>query len=101
MAKVSARQKDLKRRRLADQYAARRAALKAELKNRDLTPAERFKLVKKLSEMPRNSAKNRLRNRCEITGRPRGFYRKFRMSRIKLRDLASLGMLPGVRKASW
>jgi len=71
------------------------------VKNRALPPEERFAAQIKLSKLPRNGSKVRVRNRCEVTGRPRGFYRKFKMSRIALRDLASLGLVPGVTKSSW
>ena len=101
MAKVSAVERDKKRRRLAKKYEARRAELKATVMNRELEPEDRFRASLKLSEIPRNSAKNRIRNRCGLTGRPRGFYRKFRLSRIALRELASNGQLPGVVKSSW
>ncbi|MES2729157.1 MAG: 30S ribosomal protein S14 [Pseudomonadota bacterium] len=101
MAKASSVNRDLKRRKLVKQYAARRAALKATASNRDLLPEERFAAVLKLSDLPRNSAKTRVRNRCALTGRPRGNFRKFNLSRNALRLLASRGQLPGVTKASW
>jgi len=101
MAKVSAVQKNLKRRALVVKYAARRAALKAIINNRELPIEERFKAQLKIAELPRNSAKNRVRNRCEISGRPRGVYRKLKMSRIALRDLGNLGRIPGIVKSSW
>lgn len=101
MAKVSAVQKDLKKRKLAAKYAEKRAELKAIIANKDTPMEERFAAVLALSELPRNSAKNRLRNRCALTGRPRGHHRKFRLSRIAIRDLASRGELPGVTKSSW
>ena len=88
MAKKSAIQKDKNRRKLVAQHAAKRARLKAIADNRDLPMEERFQARLKLAEMPRNGAKIRIRNRCEVTGRPRAFYRKFKMSRIALRDLA-------------
>jgi small subunit ribosomal protein S14 len=101
MAKKSAIERNNKRRRLVERYAARRAALK-ELANDDLLPMEeRFAARLKLAKLPRNSAKVRIRNRCEISGRPRGNYRKFKMSRIALRDLASTGQIPGMVKSSW
>jgi len=87
--------------RLAKQYAGRRARLKATAKDNSLPAEERFAARLKLAELPRNSSKVRVRNRCEITGRPRGTYRKFKMSRISLRDLASQGLIPGMVKASW
>lgn len=101
MAKTSAIQKNKKRERLAKQYAVRRARLKAVADNDDLPMEERFAARLKLAELPRNSSKTRIRNRCEITGRPRAVYRKFKLSRIALRDLASTGQIPGVVKSSW
>jgi small subunit ribosomal protein S14 len=82
-------------------YAARRAKLKAAALNESLPLEERFAARVKLAEVPRNSAPNRIRNRCEITGRPRAFYRKLKMSRIALRELASRGQIPGMIKSSW
>ena len=101
MAKKSAIQKDKNRRKLVAQHAAKRARLKAVADNRDLPIEERFQARLKLAEMPRNGAKIRIRNRCEVTGRPRAFYRKFKMSRIALRDLGSTGQVPGLVKSSW
>lgn len=101
MAKSSAVERNRKRQRLAQRYAAKRAALKAIARNKELPVEERFAAQLKLAELPRNSAPSRIRNRCEITGRPRGFYRKLRMSRIALRELASQGMIPGMVKSSW
>ncbi len=101
MAKVSAVEKNDRRRKLVARDAAKRAALKAIIKNRDLPIEERFKATLKLAEMPRNGAKIRVRNRCEVSGRPRGYYRKLRMSRIALRDLGSTGKVPGIVKSSW
>ncbi len=101
MAKVSAVQRDLKRRRLAKKLAGKRAKLKAMIKDQSLSPEERFQAVLKLAEMPRNSAENRMRNRCALTGRPRGYHRKFAISRVSLRELGSRGELPGVTKSSW
>ncbi|MEC7395807.1 MAG: 30S ribosomal protein S14 [Pseudomonadota bacterium] len=101
MAKKSAIQKDKNRRKLVAQHAAKRARLKAIADNRDLPMEERFQARLKLAEMPRNGAKIRIRNRCEVTGRPRAFYRKFKMSRIALRDLGSTGQVPGLVKSSW
>lgn len=101
MAKTSAIERDQKRRRLAKKYAGRRARLKAVVKNRDLPPEERFAAMLALSETPRNSSKTRIRNRCELTGRPRGHHRKFKLCRNALRELASRGELPGVTKSSW
>ncbi len=101
MAKVSAIKKNQKRRKLVAQQAAKRAALKAVANDRSLSPEERFQAHLKLAELPRNGAKIRIRNRCELSGRPRGVYRKFKLSRIALRDLASIGQIPGMVKSSW
>jgi len=101
MAKTSAVQRNRKRERLAQRFAGKRAQLKAIARNKDLPVEERFAAQLKLAALPRNSAPTRFRNRCEITGRPRGFYRKLRMSRIALRELASQGMVPGMVKSSW
>ena len=101
MAKTSAVERNRKRQRLADKYAAKRAQLKAIARNTELPVEERFKAQMTLAALPRNSAPTRIRNRCELTGRPRGFYRKLRMSRIALRDLASQVMVPGMGKSSW
>ena len=101
MAKKSAVESNLKRERLAKQYAARRAVLKATIRDKDLPAEERFAAVQKLDGLPKNSNPNRVRNRCLISGRPRAFYRKFKISRIALRDMASAGQIPGVVKSSW
>jgi len=101
MAKKSAIDKNLKRAKKVNSAAARRARLKAIVMDRSLPIEERFQANLKLAEMPRNTAKIRLRNRCQVTGRPRGYYRKLGMSRIALRDLASFGQVPGVVKSSW
>ncbi len=101
MAKKSAIEKNKRRMRLAQKYAARRARLKAISEDRSLPEEERFLARLKLAELPRNASPTRVRNRCELTGRPRGYYRKFRLSRIALRELASFGRLPGVTKSSW
>ena len=101
MAKTSAIERNLKRARLAKRYAAKREQLKSIARNQELPVEERFAAQLKLAELPRNSAVTRIRNRCEITGRPRAFYRKFRMSRIAMRDYASQGMIPGMVKSSW
>ncbi len=101
MAKKSSIEKNQRRARLAKQYAPRRARLKALARDRDAAPEERFDAQLKLSELPRNSAPTRLRNRCSLTGRPRGYYRKFKLSRIAVRELASSGLIPGVLKSSW
>jgi small subunit ribosomal protein S14 len=101
MAKKSAVEKNNTRRKLVQRHAAKRAAMKAVATDRSLPPEERFQAYLKLAKMPRNSAKSRIRNRCEISGRPRGYYRKFKLSRIALRDLASVGQIPGMVKSSW
>ena len=101
MAKKSAVQKDLKRRRLVKRDAAKRATQKALAKDRDMSREERFQAFIKLAALPRNGAKTRVRNRCQVTGRPRGFYRKFKLSRIALREFASIGQVPGMVKSSW
>ena len=101
MAKKSAVEKNNKRKRLVERRGARREALKTTIKDKSLPMEERFQAVMKLSKEPRNSSKIRVRNRCEVSGRPRGYNRKLRMSRIALRDLASLGQVPGVVKSSW
>lgn len=101
MAKKSAIEKNRRRARMAKQYAAKRAKLKAMSEDKSLPDEERFLARLKLAELPRNGAPTRVRNRCEVTGRPRAFYRKFKMSRIALRDLASHGQVPGVVKSSW
>ncbi len=101
MAKTSSIQRDLKRRRMVKSHAGKRARLKAIAANRTLPIEERFAATLKLAQMPRNSSRTRIHNRCELTGRPRGFYRKFRLCRIKLRDLAAMGRIPGCVKSSW
>lgn len=101
MARKSNIARNKKREKLASKYANKRAALKATIKNKELPAEERFKAVFALSELPKNSAAVRIHHRCEITGRPHGYYRKFKLSRIALRDLASAGQLPGVTKSSW
>lgn len=101
MAKKSAINKNERRKKLAAKYAAKREALKAIAMDENLSLEERFKARLKLAELPRNSAPSRVRNRCEVTGRPRGYYRKMRMSRIALRELGSLGKVPGLVKSSW
>ena len=101
MANKSAIEKNKKRQKLVEKYAAKRAELKAVAMNEDLSLEERFKARLKLAELPRNSAPNRVRNRCEVTGRPRGYYRKLKMSRIALRELGSNGQIPGLVKSSW
>lgn len=101
MAKTSAVEKNKRREKLVKRHAEKRARLKAVIKDQNLPLEERFRATIQLAEMPRNSSKTRLRNRCEVSGRPRGYYRKLRMSRIALRDLGSLGQVPGVVKSSW
>jgi small subunit ribosomal protein S14 len=101
MAKVSMVQRELKRQKLVAQYAAKRGALK-EIANDETRPMEeRFKARLKLAKLPRNSSPTRLHNRCELTGRPKAYHRKLKMSRIMLRDLASQGQIPGMVKSSW
>jgi small subunit ribosomal protein S14 len=101
MAKKSSMEKNARRARLAKQTAPRRARLKATARDRDAPPEERFQAQLKLAELPRNTSKTRVRNRCSMTGRPRGYYRKFKLSRIAVRDLASSGQIPGMVKSSW
>ncbi|MDA0220117.1 MAG: 30S ribosomal protein S14 [Proteobacteria bacterium] len=101
MAKKSAIEKNEKRKRLVKQYAAKRAALLEVANDRDRPMEERFQARLRLAALPRNSAKVRVRNRCGVTGRPRGYHRKFNMSRVSLRELASDGLIPGVVKSSW
>jgi small subunit ribosomal protein S14 len=101
MAKKSSIEKNNRRAKLAKQKAPTRERLKAMARDRDAPPEERFAAQLKLSELPRNSAPTRIRNRCQLTGRPRAVYRKFKMSRIALRALASAGQIPGVLKSSW
>ena len=101
MAKTSAVEKNKRRRALVAQQANKRAKLKAIIQSRDLPIEDRFKATLKLAELPRNGSKTRIRNRCEITGRPRAFYRKLRMSRIALRQLGNFGQIPGIVKSSW
>ena len=101
MAKTSSIQKNLRRERLVKQYTPRRDRLKEIACNETLPPEERFKARLKLAELPRNSSACRVRSRCLITGRPRAVYRKFKLSRIALRGLASAGLIPGMTKSSW
>jgi len=101
MAKKSAIEKNNRRERLAKKFAAKRARLKAMAKDESLSPEERFNARLKLAELPRNSSPTRVRLRCGLSGRPRGNYRKFKLSRIALRDLASTGQIPGMVKSSW
>ena len=101
MAKSAMVQRQLKSEKLVVKYAAKRAALKEIANNQDLPMEERFKARLKLAELPRNSSATRLHNRCQVTGRPKGYYRKLKMSRIALRQLASDGQIPGMVKSSW
>ena len=101
MAKTSAVEKNKRRRKIVAGQASKRAALKAIIMNQSLPIEERFKATLKLAEMPRNSSATRIRNRCELTGRPRSNYRKNKLSRIALRDLGSRGLVPGLVKSSW
>jgi small subunit ribosomal protein S14 len=101
VAKKSSVEKNNRRRALVEMQAAKRAALKAIVKQKDIDDGDRFEAVLKLAELPRNGSKVRIRNRCEMTGRPRAYYRKFGLSRITLRDLASSGQIPGMVKSSW
>ena len=101
MAKTCMIERDKKRRRMTKSYAAKRAALKKIIKDKNVPAEERFQASLALADLPRNSSKTRIRNRCALSGRPRGYFRKFNLSRIALRDLASRGELPGVTKSSW
>jgi len=94
-------EREKKRAALVARFAAKRAALKEIASNGELTMEERFKARLKLAKLPRNSSATRLHNRCEVSGRPKAYYRKLRMSRIALRDLASVGQIPGMVKSSW
>lgn len=101
MAKQSAIAKNLRRKKLSKRYAAKRAELKAIIMNRSLPIGERFAAQVKLAELPQNGAKIRIRNRCFLTGRPRGYYRDFGISRIALREHSGFALIPGVTKSSW
>ena len=101
MAKKSSVEKNEKRRKLAKKFASRRARLKAITKNQTLSMEERFAAQLKLAVLPRNSSPNRIRNRCELTGRPRAYYRKVKMSRMALREFGNKGLIPGLVKSSW
>ncbi len=101
MAKTSAVQKNLRRIKLVKRYAKKRAALKKIIGNRKLELSERFEAQLKLNKLPKNSAKIRIRNRCEVSGRPHGVYRKLKISRIALRQLGLQGKIPGLVKSSW
>jgi small subunit ribosomal protein S14 len=101
MAKVSAVERNRKRARMTRARAAKRAELKAIIRNSEVSPEERFEAVMKLSKLPRNASPVRIKNRCDLTGRPHSVYRKFRLGRVVLRDLASQGQIPGMVKSSW
>lgn len=101
MSKISLIQRNLKRKRMIDKYKARRDALKKIVTDQEASAEERFSAVLKLAKLPRNSSPTRYRLRCEITGRPRGNYKEFALSRNKFRELASKGLIPGVTKSSW
>ena len=101
MAKKSSVEKNNHRKELVERYAKKRAELKAKALDESLPLEERFEARMKLAKLPRNSAPNRVRNRCEISGRPRAYYRKLRMSRIALREYGASGMIPGLVKSSW
>ena len=101
MAKISSVEKNKRRKKLSKSLSGRRTRLKAQVTDMSLSPDERLQAMIKLSEVPRNSSKTRIRNRCGLTGRPRGYYRKFDLSRIALRELGSQGQIPGLVKSSW
>ncbi len=101
MAKLSSINKNNRRKALTKSQAAKRGALKAIIMDRELPIEERLQAQFKIAALPRNGAANRVRNRCELTGRARGTYRKFKLSRIKLRELGSFGKIPGLTKSSW
>lgn len=101
MAKLSSVNKNNRRAKMAQAQRSKRAALKAIVMNKSIPIEERLAAQMKLSALPRNGAKNRIRNRCEVTGRARGVYRKFKLSRIKLREYGSFGRIPGLIKSSW
>jgi small subunit ribosomal protein S14 len=101
MAKKSSIEKNNRRRKMAAQFAGRRTRLKAVANDKNKPMEERFAATLKLAELPRNSSATRVRNRCELSGRPRGFYRKHKLSRIALRELGSKGLIPGLVKSSW
>lgn len=101
MAKKSSVEKNERRRKLAKKYASKRARLKAITTNQSLPMEERFAAQLKLAVLPRNSSPNRIRNRCELTGRPRAYYRKMKISRLALRELGNRGLIPGLVKSSW
>lgn len=101
MAKKGMIERDVKRKRMVKQHASRRARLKQIARDKSIPAEERFKAQLSLAELPRNSSPNRMRNRCQLTGRPRGFYRKLKLSRVALRELTNQGLIPGMVKSSW
>jgi len=101
MAKLCQINRNKKREKMAAQYAAKRAALKAKAEDMSVPAEERFSARLKLAKLPRNSARTRIHSRCQLSGRPKGFYRKLKVSRIAIRDLANFGQAPGMTKASW
>jgi small subunit ribosomal protein S14 len=101
MAKTSSIEKNKRRRRLTKKFSARRAKLKEIVMNKSLPMEDRFTATLQLAKLPRNGARNRIRNRCEVSGRARGFYRKVKLSRIALRELGNKGLIPGMVKSSW
>lgn len=101
MAKLSSINKNEKRKRLVKQYAGKYAALKGKANDQSADEGDRLIARLKMAELPRNANPTRIRNRCELTGRPRAYYRKFRLCRVQLRDLANKGLIPGVTKSSW
>lgn len=101
MAKLSSINKNIRRQEMSVSYAARRKKLRDVVMSKETSFDEKIQATIKLSELPRNSSRTRVRNRCKVSGRPRGFHRKFAMSRIALRELGSLGLIPGLTKSSW
>ena len=101
MAKTSQINRNKKREKMVAKFAAKRQALKARAEDMSVAPEDRFAARLKLAKLPRNSSKTRIHHRCEVSGRPKGYYRKVKMSRIALRDLANFGQIPGMTKASW
>ncbi len=101
MAKKSQINRNAKREKLVAKFAVKRAELKAKIQDMNVAPEERFEAQLALAKLPRNSSKTRIHHRCEVSGRPKGYYRKVRMSRIALRDMSNFGQIPGMTKASW
>jgi small subunit ribosomal protein S14 len=101
MAKISQINRNKKREKMVAQYAAKRAALKAKAEDKNVPAEERFAARLKLAKLPRNSSKTRIKHRCDMSGRSKGYYRKLKLSRIALRELANFGQIPGMTKASW